>query len=360
MDEVIQSINRQTGLSLVLNPDDHASVQGRRVTLQSSEPMPFWKVLDALCESGQVHYIPGAQVPLGQKDGTLLLYAGKSDRKEPVFDSGPFRVLLSSVHYQSEIQLSQRPQPFGGRQRFVIANGEAKPAVPDASRQFFLQLLVIAEPRLSISQNGLAKVTVAVDDKGQSLLVPPSAGIFQHIAGYNGVNPSPIVRLRVDLARPEAAGQKIRLIRGTIPVTVATRKLEPLEVTIADAIGKVFRNDDVELSIIANRPAQNRGMGSLEIAVTQLGQTPQPIRIGEGEPLGYRPETPQQQIEILDANGKTLPWFPSGTFYRGEETRLSLTIVARGEPAVPAKIRYHGMIRASADVPFEFRNLPMP
>jgi hypothetical protein len=34
--------------------------------------------------------------------------------------------------------------------------------------------------------------------------------------------------------------------------------------------------------------------------------------------------------------------------------------VNRDKPPVPALIRYHSLIRATADVPFEFRNLPMP
>jgi hypothetical protein len=362
IERLIQAINQQSGLSLILNPEDQAAVKNRQLTLKSASPLPFWKAIDAICEAGQLHFIPGAQVPLGHKDGTFLLYDGPANQNEPVSDFGPFRVHLTTAPHPAEMQLSQRrDQPFNGRQRFLVVGGELKPvAGPDTSRQFFLNLLVSSEPRLSISQNGMAKVTVAVDDKGQSLLVPSSPGTFQHMAGYNGLNPAPTVRLRIDLARPEAVGQKIRLVRGTIPVVVATRRSDPLEVPIAGSADKVFRNDDVALTVLANRPAGLNGTGSVDLAVTQLGQVPPPIQLGEGEPLGYRPDTPLQQIEILDAQGNPLPWFPSGTFYNGEQTRLSLTIVSRGKPAVPATIRYHGMIRASVEVPFEFRNLPMP
>jgi hypothetical protein len=370
IDQVIKTINEQSGVSLVLNPEDQAALQGRRLTLRSAEPLPFWKAIDAVCQAGQLHFIPGAQVSLGQRDGSLLLYDGPSPLTEPVSDFGPFRVHLSRDQYQSEIQVTQRPQPFGGRTRLMIAPTDPFRSNPNASRQLFLNLLVTGEPRLSIAQNGLAKVTVAVDDKGQSLLVPASAGTFQHVAGYNGMNPSPMVRIRVDLARPEVVGQKIRLLRGTIPVTVATRKPDPLEVPIAGSSGKVFRNNDVAIAVQSTRISKGNlaPLGGarmietalIELSITQLGQPPRPIQFGEGEPLGYRPDTPQQQIEILDADGNTLSWFPSGTFFNGEETRLALTIVNGSKTQVPALIRYHGLIRASADVPFEFRDLPMP
>ncbi len=358
---ILTKINDQSGLSLALNPPEIATVQGRRITVKSLEPLPFWKAVDALCVAGELHYIPGAQVPFGQRDGTLLLHDGLTAGPESSSDFGPFRVLLNSVHYQSEIQLSdRRDQPFNGRRRLVSGGPELRPVSPDAARQLFLQLLVVSEPRLSIAQNGPPKLTVAIDDKGQSLLDPLNATTYQMMAGYNGLNAAPVVRVRIDLSRPEVAGQKIRLIRGTIPVTVASRKSDPLEIPITGSAGKTFENDDVALSIQSYKPPVVGGTGSIEISVTQQGPIPAPLQAGAGEPLGYRPDTPQQQIEIVDAEGKSLPWFPSGTFYNGEQTRLNLTIVSRGIPAVPATIRYHSMIRASTEIPFEFRNLPMP
>ncbi len=168
------------------------------------------------------------------------------------------------------------------------------------------------------------------------------------------------MRLRVDLARPEVAGQKIRLIRGTLPIIVATRKSDPLEVPIAGSDDKVFKNEEVALTVQRQTGVKANGTSMIELSITQVGHPSTAVAFGDGEPLGYRPDTPQQQIEILDAEGKLLSWFPSGTFYNGEETRLVLTLVSQGKPAVPSTIRYYSLIRTSAEVPFEFRNLPMP
>jgi hypothetical protein len=360
LDQAIQAINAQAGLSLALSPEDNPAFRGRRLSLRTNESIPFWKAVDLLCSAAQVHYMQGFSAPPGQRDGVFPLYEGAVPSTEPFADSGPFRVHLSSLHYQSEVHLA-RPRPNHPGQ----PNSPGAPNSPGLSqglqdKQFYLQLTVAAEPRLSVTQNGAVRLTSAVDDRGQSLVLQPRPGTFQHSAGYFGMNPSPLVRLRVDLAHPEAAGKRIRLIRGVIPVVVAARKPDPLEFPIEGSIGKLFRNDEVALTVRESRPSRNNQPATLELSVKPFGPGIPPLDAGEGEPLAYRPDSPQQQIEILDAQGRALPWFPSGTNYNGEETRLILTLISRGKPSIPATIRYHGITRAASEIAFEFRDIPMP
>ena len=358
--EAIKKINEQTGLSLTLSPEERPASSGRLLTFRSKGPLPFWKAIDGLCASGRLHYAPMGQSSLGQRDGTFALYEGLSPATEPVSDSGPFRVHLTSVHYQSEIHLAQ-PRPI------VVIRGD-RPISPDdaprdrtdPSKQFYLQLLVAAEPRLSITQNGPVKLNSAIDDRGRSLLIPANSGLFQHTAGYFGINPSQAVRLRVDLNYPQEPAHRIGVIKGTIPVIVATRKPNPIEVALASAWGKTFRNDEIELTVRDTRAARNNQPPTIELTIRPLGNPIAPLDAGEGEPLAYRAESPQNQIEILDAQGKVISWFPSGSFYTGEETRLTLTLLSRGVPPVPATLRYHGIIRAPSEVSFEFRDIPIP
>ena len=220
--------------------------------------------------------------------------------------------------------------------------------------------MVLAEPRLSITQNGAIKLGTAVDDHGRSLLPRLERGTFQHTAGYFGMNPAPMVRLRLNLASPEKAGSQIRLIRGVIPVVVATRKPDPLEILLSDSVGKSFQNKDATVTLRGFRAAQNVQPSAIELSIRSEGPGDSPINSGEGEPLAYRPDSPQQQIEVLDAQGRVLTWFQSGTFYNGEETRLLMTLTSRAIPSGPAKIRYYGIIRAATEIPFEFRDVPMP
>ena len=355
--EAIEAINRQTGLNLNLSPEERPLFANRRLTLQSKEPLPFWKAIDALCAGAGLHHGQGVHGSSGTFEGSLALHDGYDPLSGPVSDTGPFRVQLSSVHFQSDIQLTQ-PRELPAIRPSKVAESARSQAL--ANRQFFLQFVVAAEPRLSITQDGPIKLTAVTDDRGQSLLNSPGAGTFQHHAGYFGINPAPTLRLRADLSYPESPGKQIRVIRGSIPLIVATRKPDPLVVSLSDSMGKSRRNEDVDLTLVEYRPARGDQPATIQVAIKPLGAANQPVESGVGEPLGYRPDSPQQQIEILDAEGRILSWFPSSTLYNGEETRLTLTLGSRGTPGVPASLRYHGILRAHSEAAFEFRDIPIP
>jgi hypothetical protein len=204
------------------------------------------------------------------------------------------------------------------------------------------------------------KMTTVVDDRNQSLLNSPGSGTFQHSAGYFGINSSPSIRLRVDLQYPTIPGKQIRLIRGTIPVIVTTRRPDPIVVPIAESVGKSFHNDEADVTLLDYRPAQKNMPAALQLSLKHLNQAIPPVDAGIGEPLGYRVDPAQQQIEILDSQGRPLSWFPSSTFYNGDESRLTLTLGARGSAGAPSTLRYHSTIRVSSEIAFEFRDIPIP
>jgi hypothetical protein len=333
--DAVEAVARQAGQPIFLSTEERPMVASRRITLRSDRPMPFWEAIDALCSAGKLHVFQGDQPASGGHGGSVMLIDGPVARTGLISIDGPFRVQLSSVHFQSEIQLDEQR----------------------ATREFFLQFVLSAEPRLAVTRNGSVKVSAAVDDRGRSLLNPAS---FQHEAGYFGMSPSSLLRFRVDLDHPGPPAREIKALRGVVPVIVATRKPDPIVVPLAESRGKLFRSDDVALTLLEHRPASPQQPATIQVAIRALGATIEPVNHGNGEPLGYRPESFQQQMEILDAQGRLLTWFPSGTIYDGEETRLTLTVGTRGEAAVPTTLRYHGVLRANADVAFDFRDIPIP
>ena len=75
--QAIRTINEQTGLNLTIGSGGDAAAGERRLNLRTTEPLPFWKAIDALCEAGQLHYLAQAvPSPFGQREGTLPLYDG--------------------------------------------------------------------------------------------------------------------------------------------------------------------------------------------------------------------------------------------------------------------------------------------
>jgi hypothetical protein len=254
--DALESINRETGLAVVVAPEERPTLANRRIDLKSNEPLPFWKAIDALCSAGSLHPLLGNAPTPGALDGSFLLLDGPSVGPAPVSDSGPFRVQLDSVHYQSQIQLTQaRPAPSAGRVGLAEPSPDPTRPLAQPTREFFLQFVLAAEPRLSITRNGPIKVTAAADDRGESLLNPTGLASFQHTAGYFGMNPESLLRFRVDLNYPESPARRIRTLRGTIPLIVAMRRPDPIVVPLAGSLGKVFRRDEVALSLIDHRPA---------------------------------------------------------------------------------------------------------
>ena len=355
----IEAINAQSGLRLKLMPELPQIWAERRLTVHASHPLPFWQALDAICEAGQVHYVFGGQSDFDQDGTSVALFDGFAPNSGIFDEHGPFRVQLASLHYQSEVHLAGDRGVAPG----LIPIGTLpaiNPRQPNpATKQFFAQMLVGAEPRLSIAPAGPIRVTEAVDDQGRSLVIPAPGETIQHESGYFGINSSPLVHLRLDLMYPTGEAQRLKKVRGLIPLMVSTRKSDPLEIPLDNATDRTFRQSGVEISvgeIKLNQPDQPPTI-DLKIRATGLtGRDP----LAEEVDGAIRSVVSPQQLEVLDATGRMIPWFPSSSFFNGEESRLSLTLLDRGGPAVPTTLRYFAVIRDRTEIPFEFRDLPMP
>ena len=203
--------------------------------------------------------------PTTNREPILPLLDGGPRPAAPTSDSGPFRVSLLSLHYQRDVAFSRigvvmphrlvapLPPPIPG------GANTARAEVPTVNEQFYAQIQVAAEPRLSLSQNGPLKVLEVVDDRGQSLQPELDQGsVTQRVSGYFGLATGSTLQLHVPLKRPELPGQAIRTLRGVLPIMVATRKPDPLVIPLQGAAGKSFHNDDVDLSVLDIRATRQR------------------------------------------------------------------------------------------------------
>ena len=80
--------------------------------------------------------------------------------------------------------------------------------------------------------------------------------------------------------------------------------------------------------------------------------------VGGGEFSLPRHDLHQQQIEVLDAKGQIIPWYP--TSFDAEGARVTLTIAPPDGVAVPAELRYYSLARAATEVQFEFADVILP
>ena len=357
--DALATINQRSGLRLSLTPDGPGVWLGRRLSVREDGAIPFWKAIDSICEAGQLHYVFGGQSDFEHGDSTFGLYDGFASSQGMFSDHGPFRVQLASLRYESELHLStERAKVEKARSGEIGRDSSLKPREL-ASKQFFLQMLVGAEPRLSLAPAGAVKLLEAVDDQGHSLVIPGQDEIVNHDSGYLGVNSSPLIHLRVDLAYPERSGSRLKKIKGAIPVIVSTRRPEPIEIPLNDASGKSFTQNTVKLSVGELHLGGPDQAATIELSIKVADDQNRSTDLN-GDNGDLRSIASPQQLEVVDAAGRMIPWFPSSSFFNGEEAKLTLTLLDRGMPMVPTLIRYHEVIRNRTEVPFEFRNLPLP
>jgi hypothetical protein len=369
LSEVLKALSEQAGIRLGLFPENAPNWADRRVTLHEAAPVPFWEAIDRLCEAAHLQYNVGMPGFPGGREPTFPLLDGGPQAHGPTSDSGPFRVILMSLHYQRDVAFNRSIVVAGIPRRGAVPPPPPNPARvvtpatdgPAVHEQFYAQVQVAAEPRLSLSQNGPLRIVEAVDDRGQSLLPEPVDGhVAQRFSGYFGLTTGSALQLHAPLRRPEQPGRAIRKFRGFLPIMVATRKPDPLVVPLRGAAGKSFHGEDVDLTVLDVRVNPGTNQISIDVAVRSgAGPAPgfNPSGANGPEVMIQRPDLHQQQIEIVDSQGRMLPWYHSS--FDAEGVRMTLTLHPRDQ-AHPAELRYYGLARAATEIGFEFRDVPMP
>jgi hypothetical protein len=366
--DVVRSLSQQAGFKVALYPENLAKWKYAKVTLREPEPVPFWKAIDLVCDAAQIQHNPQLHGIAGPREPTFALTDGTVRSVTPNFDHGPFRVSLLGIHYQRD--LNYAGSGLGGAGGFGPPPGIPRPAPspsrnrgrinPVTSVQFTASLMVAAEPRLCISQSGALQVTEAVDDLGNTLTAQAGGGpVVNRFAGYFGVMNGSVLQLQAQLHRPAAPGQTIKKLRGTVPLSISSRRPDPLVVPLNQAVGKRFANPDVELTVHNLRPMPNGPQMLLELTVKGNDRAGAQEN-ADADAFGdvYRVETHRLQLEIIDSRGLLVPWFPSGL--DSDTSRLTLTLTNLPAGGSIKELRYYTLTRASVNLPFEFSDIPMP
>jgi hypothetical protein len=349
-------------------PDRMKALRNRETKPRAARPLPFWEALDRLCEAGSLHYGISSRGGFGSGRGSLLLMADRTGRG-PVSDSGPFRVQITWTH-----PVFGRDFPFDPA---LVARGARPPGVGGRT----VPLAILAEPGLMLRQHGPVVIAEATDDRSRSLVpgapAEPAAAPDERSRQVMSVGDA--FQTSAVLAAPDPPAKVIRRLRGKVPVVAIAKGADPMTIPLKDegVLGRPYPTRDVtlivdEVSLAAGSPARvmvtvrdNRG----DRASFPRHDPPGPpfAAFNRGGVLGH--------LELHDAAGHRLD-YQFGMQQRGADgqgfyDRFQFIVSSAPQDGrgngrgtsndrIPAELRYYPFVQTVTEIPFDFRDIPMP
>lgn len=300
--------------------------------------IPFWEALDRLCEAS------GAVAQPSYGDEVIRLHY--QDRYAPfVSRHGPFRMAAQSLDYGRSIQFATLPRA---------------PAVHDPHTNEFLRfnLSISAEPRLPLLGLDEPRILEAYDDQKQHM-VPPATNAAhgpRRISHYYGGYRTNTMTTQVSLGNASRGATTIKQLRGVIPVTLIA---EQKDVVVADQILKAkgtrapAGNLLFEIREVTEKPNKQ-----VEVKMLIANQAKEAgTDFNWYNSLYYR-------TQLRDENGNKFNIAGSNMSINNNNTSANVTFTfghAGGQGAgTPARLVYLDWTTLQHEVPFEFKDLPLP
>lgn len=330
--EAIDAVAKQTGYRI-----DFTANRGDTRFTFDMENIPFWQAIDTIGNAAGLNIYPESD------DGTIRVY--EQDAHNPhVTYAGPFRFMATNINSSRNIQLAGINRRAGVR-----------PQNESISLNFSIQ----SEPKTPILGTTFVELTSAVDDTGASL-VPQTNDENRHMYSRyygGGSNHGYSVYANLNLARGGKGDGLAKSIKGKVGVLLlaGTRP----EITILNPVGlkeKKVVGRTVEITV--ESVTENQEQYSLSVTVKQLSGN-------DGQQDYSWISNVWQKFELHDDKGQKLRNHGanninnspnvvqiSGTF--GREERQGK------KPGKPVKLVYNEWITAVSEVPFEFKDIPLP
>jgi len=335
---VLTELSKQTGYKIAPFDGQINPATDKAVYTFHFDKLPFWEALDRVCEASGM----ALQQNYWGDDSLHLL---SQDSYVP-FNSyiGPFKVMATGFFYN-------RNNNFGQVLRNNIQQAQ------QGSESLNVNLTIAVEPKLPIIKVGPVKLTLAEDEEKHSMLPVNDVNgnaMWNQRFYYGGGYRSYFHQTQANLIWPYKSARTVKILKGLIPVTLLADQ-KPAVVTdkLTSSKGKKFKVDAATFHIedISEMPGKQYQM---RISINEDSKD---------NPGDYtRINSLQQRIELLDNKGnKHHFYFNSIGTNSPTSTQLTLTVQPAG-PNVgpPVKLVYYAWILMEHEVPFEFKDLPLP
>jgi hypothetical protein len=326
--EAIRTLATRSGYTIEL---DAGAIPDRPIVAHAPTPISFWEGLDLIGRAGHVRHDPGAKV--GERTRVPVLHLADGEPPPSTVYRGPFRVHLISLHRRRDLDV-----------------GVSRGREPTSKGVLYVEFQAFAEPGRFLDFDGLPRVD-ATDDRGHPLPPPPSDAEWPrpYSIAWNVPGAIGVYQWRLPLGLPDSEAKELRRLRGALPVIVSATRPDPLVIALDDTAGKSYRHEETTLrfKIIHDSSKQMQ----IELILTRDGSaTPSRDDRAKGA-LRHR-------FGFEDRDGQPLSWLPlSENVGPGNDTRIQM-MISQGER--PFRLRFHGLVWSSTEIPFEFAAVPLP
>ncbi len=329
LDKVIEALKKASGYNIYNNsggpaPGFLAGLFGPKQKTYRYDfvDVPFWEVVDRIGRD--------AGLTLQQNWGQDVIWLTSGGQPAHVNHFGPFRCTASSFQLSRSLDLSRSNLgPGGGR-----------------TDSLTLQFDIWAEPRLPFVRGGTARLTAAYDEFRASML-PAGTGAGNSMADVSyGARPMHM-RASAHLERRSARARKLKLLRGVLPVDVLVNE-RPIVIAekILQASGKKKMVGDLEFHVEQAQKANNHF--NLQFSVGS--------KDGNFAGMHYL----YNRITVYDTKGKVLSWNSAGSWTSGNRAGVHMTYPLPGKDTTPGKVVFQHWETRRCEIPFTFRDVPLP
>jgi hypothetical protein len=336
--EALEAVAKRAGYMLKVRDDsDRAGV----LSDFDFDSVPFWVALDTICSQNGL-----VEDPYGREPSTpsLAFWTGPAPY---VHHHGPFRFVATG--FEDDLRRSVNLAPYLNPPPSVIAAlkiakanaSKSGPPMKLATRleSFNMTFTFEAEPRLHIESAALAQMEVAQDDRNHSMLWPLAPRV--RAARSVWVRRGQSMALSTSLDPPAPGATSMQVVKGVVAVKVGKEHhVRIISDQVLSATGVKCTANDATIEIEEVRKT-TRGY-EIRYLLT-----------------GHRFGTPD--LELTDSKGNAF-YHASYGINKDWEGHVEFVPPAGGTPAPgePAKLSWSWWDTFEYQVPFEFRNLPLP
>jgi hypothetical protein len=302
---------------------------------------PFWEAVDRVCAlagmSASFDYGEDVRVYPGGAASPFITYAG------------PFRFVATGMQANRNVQ-------FNG-----LTPGGSISRNPESLN---VQIQIHSEPKNPMMSVNQPEVLAAVDEAGASLL-PPKGNQNQpyysgrtYYSGYPGGYRSHHQQTSLYLVRIDRASTVVKTLKGKIGITMLAGTVP--EVVVPDPV-KVKNGRFVGRTVELDVESVTEQNGNYTAAITLR-------RIGGNQNDFSWSYNQWQKLELVDAKGLKYRANQQNFNGGGNGGVAQITVMfsptgIRGQtakPGPPAKLIFNEWVTVTHEVPFEFKDLPLP